>query len=78
MVYNTLRCLIKGSLKIMPKTKANRAIELLRLVQQVLESGNEDDVAKQLPNDKAKDNRGKNQPVGDYPNSPLRFKGWIH
>jgi len=59
------------------KTCGNRATELLQLMLQVLEAGTstaEPDT--QSPVEKKQESDiGKNQPVGDYPDSPLRYRG---
>ena len=58
---------------------SNRAIEFMKLLTQLL--GEEEGEANESKKDKKesptynRDSRGKNQPVGDYPDSPLRFGG---
>jgi len=66
-------------MKPMYKAFGNRAIELLQLLQQVLEAGGSPDTSspteKKLSEPSQQDDIGKTQPVGDYPDSPLRYRG---
>jgi len=62
--------------------RKNRAIEILQLVIQALQAGNdeykeeEEPIADDKPMFKIQDpDIGKSQPVGSYPNSPLSFRG---
>ena len=65
------------------KSCGNRAIELLQLINKALELGESGATEKDKDKDKEgspshdTDSRGKNQPVGDYPDSPLRYGGGI-
>ena len=54
------------------KTKAGRVEEILEAVMRVLEAENTTESTSTV---KEKDDIGKTQPVGDYPDSPLRYKG---
>ena len=75
------------------RAQANRAIELLTLVQQVLQQGDVEstpaateeseptigDHIREDLNSPVKDpDEGAPNAVLEYPNSPLRFKGWVH
>ena len=57
------------------KSNANRAVELLQLVLQVLETGQLEEESGKSDKPEKKSDIGKNQAVNEYPNSPLRFRG---
>ena len=71
----------KGAHKMPHKVYANRAIELLQLLQQVLEVGNLENADVAAKKDKEKHGnqppQGANQSVHSFPDSPLSFKGRV-